>query len=158
MIKEIRQYIKESIACVDPQMKMDKQPLTISTIPTTAIESTYTVRFGLTTLSRDDSDINGLFRVSVDIFKKLGTSPNDTYDNAYLKALLIYSTISDQERINQDDYIKAISDVLFDRLRTHRLKHAEHFGVKIAYPCQLIFGKMIAFNYFFPEFHYQCHF
>jgi len=111
MIKEIRQYIKESIACVDPQMKMDKQPLTISTIPTTAIESTYTVRFGLTTLSRDDSDINGLFRVSVDIFKKLGTSPNDTYDNAYLKALLIYSTISDQERINQDDYIKAISDV-----------------------------------------------
>ena len=111
MIKEIRQYIKESIACVDPNMKMDRQPLTNDTIPTTQIDSTYTITFGSVSLDRQDTSIEGVFPVSVQIFRKLGTNPNESFDTAFVKALSIYSTISDQERLFQSGYIKAINNV-----------------------------------------------
>ena len=110
MIDEIREYIKQRVACVDADLKMDKQPIASGTIPTIALESTYTVKFGSFSIDRQDTHLEVRGIVNMEIFKKLSNDLLNNYDKAFLRALDIYANISDQMNINQVDYIKTINN------------------------------------------------
>jgi len=108
MIREIRDYIAEAVREVDPHLRFDNLYFENEQISSNSIDDYYKLILGPVSPENLDVIKEANFQVTLMIFNISGTDRVEVYDNAYCKALSIYSKIVDQKRIIQNGFIKSI--------------------------------------------------
>jgi hypothetical protein len=111
MIKEIRSYIYNCISEVNPDLKPHEEYFTDENIADSVIEDRFLMTFGTFNSQRLDSNYQGQFDVTVEIWKNGYRETIDNLDNAFCDAIEIMSKAQDQKRVSQDEYIKSVQGV-----------------------------------------------
>lgn len=109
MINEIREYIEGIILEVDPEMRRHEQAFTSENIPSTVINKAFFIAFERMNFFRDDTAIEVTIPVSVELFNRLFNKPVENFDEGLCRSLDVLARITDQKRIDQNGFIKAIN-------------------------------------------------
>ena len=108
MINEIRSYFKSIVNEIDSDYKQHDQYYTSANIPDSNIECTYFLKIGDFISSRIDTNYDGSFDVTLELWKNGGNEVIETLDKAYCDAIEIANECQQQVRLDQTEFMKSI--------------------------------------------------
>lgn len=111
MIQEIRSYFNSVVAEVNPDIKPHNEFFTSENIADSIIEDRFMLKFGTFNSSRIDTNFEGTFDITLEIWRNGFRDNIDNLDNAYCEAIEIMSKAQNLNKITQDEFIKAVNGV-----------------------------------------------
>ena len=108
MIEEIRAYFKAVVNEVDSDYKEHDQYYTSENIPENSIECTYFLKIGDFISTRIDTNYDGSFDVTLELWKNGNNEVIKNLDKAYCIAIEIADECQQQTRISQTEFIKSV--------------------------------------------------
>ena len=108
MIAEIRSCFKAGITEVDPSLRQHNEYFTSENIADTKIEDTYFLQIGDLATSLIDTNFQGIFEVTLELWKNGKNDVINRLDAAYCDAIEIMSKIQDQSTIDQTEFLKKV--------------------------------------------------
>ena len=112
IIKEIRDLFKARIYECSPGLRYDDQIFDTENISYNAIDRTYKLVVGDSSITRLNSSYQAVTNVTVSIFRSLSLKKEDDFSDLYETAFEIAGNLVDQEKLDQSGFIKLITNTL----------------------------------------------
>ena len=111
-LSQVRTYLKQRIAIVEPDLKEWRDAFNLENIPNTLLDTYYHIGYGLDSSSpQADKFIEDSFSVTVTIFKRGGVNIVDAVDSLMDTAHCIRMECIKQWEVSQTDNIKSVESV-----------------------------------------------